>query len=351
MSDYKHHKTCIYETKRNKVLVLSISKVFHVVILQGAALMGGINALHTAFPENAEEEYTLQAQMVLTRLSLEDLLQQEMADLEAMKVRRQAEIQEEMSKLNQSTNDGGPTQSGSSDVSRNIEKPGPSSNFLHHLNPPSGVIMIDSQSQSSTVAQQSQSREVNTAESNANHDQSHSSTRLSQIRPLQSQSSANLSNRKENEQSATSRSGVLENPMKSNDLNITMNQSGSNHTHGIDKTSTEEQSIFATVNEIPDTHNKENSYEPSVQNLATTSKSGIDSASNQSMNTSTIDLFEDSVHEEADNFVKPVLSTQKYKENHNQSVKQKIIENSIELQSEFFVYNHVCIDCKQRKVH
>ena len=27
---------------------------------QGAALLGGVNALHTAFPENAEDEYSLQ---------------------------------------------------------------------------------------------------------------------------------------------------------------------------------------------------------------------------------------------------------------------------------------------------
>ena len=31
--------------------------IFH---QQGAALLGGVNALHTAFPENAEEEYRCQ---------------------------------------------------------------------------------------------------------------------------------------------------------------------------------------------------------------------------------------------------------------------------------------------------
>ena len=28
--------------------------------MKGAALLGGVNALHTAFPENAEEEYKIQ---------------------------------------------------------------------------------------------------------------------------------------------------------------------------------------------------------------------------------------------------------------------------------------------------
>ena len=29
-------------------------------LLQGAALLGGINALHTSFPDDAEEEYKIQ---------------------------------------------------------------------------------------------------------------------------------------------------------------------------------------------------------------------------------------------------------------------------------------------------
>ncbi|XP_076450978.1 uncharacterized protein LOC143286913 [Babylonia areolata] len=51
--------------------------------MQGAALLGGVNALHTAFPENAEEEYRLQVEMVLTRLDLPDLLQEEVDSLQA----------------------------------------------------------------------------------------------------------------------------------------------------------------------------------------------------------------------------------------------------------------------------
>ncbi|XP_069133672.1 LOW QUALITY PROTEIN: DNA helicase MCM9-like [Argopecten irradians] len=53
--------------------------------MQGAALLGGVNALHTSFPEDAEEEYKLQAEMVLSTLNLHDLLDQEMSRLEEEK--------------------------------------------------------------------------------------------------------------------------------------------------------------------------------------------------------------------------------------------------------------------------
>ncbi|CAC5391947.1 MCM9 [Mytilus coruscus] len=53
--------------------------------MQGAALLGGVNALHTAFPDSAEEEYKLQAKLVLNRLSLTDILEDEMKILENYK--------------------------------------------------------------------------------------------------------------------------------------------------------------------------------------------------------------------------------------------------------------------------
>ncbi|XP_063400645.1 DNA helicase MCM9-like [Mytilus trossulus] len=53
--------------------------------MQGAALLGGVNALHTAFPDSAEEEYKLQAELVLNRLSLTDILEDEMKILENYK--------------------------------------------------------------------------------------------------------------------------------------------------------------------------------------------------------------------------------------------------------------------------
>ncbi|XP_070200187.1 DNA helicase MCM9-like isoform X2 [Littorina saxatilis] len=82
---------------RNEVLVQDavVAVTLMESSMQGAALLGGVNALHTAFPENAEEEYILQAEMVLTRLDLTDLLEHEMNNHTAMKERRQHEQEAE----------------------------------------------------------------------------------------------------------------------------------------------------------------------------------------------------------------------------------------------------------------
>ncbi|CAI9739391.1 DNA helicase MCM9-like [Octopus vulgaris] len=42
--------------------------------MEGAALLGGVNALHAAFPDNPEEEHKIQAQMVLKLLQIEELM-------------------------------------------------------------------------------------------------------------------------------------------------------------------------------------------------------------------------------------------------------------------------------------
>ncbi|XP_033127254.1 DNA helicase MCM9-like isoform X2 [Anneissia japonica] len=49
--------------------------------MYGAALLGGINALHTSFPEDPEQEYKVQAEMILTHLELHDILSVEMERL------------------------------------------------------------------------------------------------------------------------------------------------------------------------------------------------------------------------------------------------------------------------------
>ncbi|GFS19589.1 DNA helicase MCM9-like [Elysia marginata] len=46
--------------------------------MQGAALLGGVNTLHTAFPTDADQEYLLQAELVLSRLGLDDILEEEL---------------------------------------------------------------------------------------------------------------------------------------------------------------------------------------------------------------------------------------------------------------------------------
>ncbi|XP_038655608.1 DNA helicase MCM9 [Scyliorhinus canicula] len=50
--------------------------------MQGGALLGGVNALHTSFPENPKEQYKMQCELLLERLGLNDILHQELQRLD-----------------------------------------------------------------------------------------------------------------------------------------------------------------------------------------------------------------------------------------------------------------------------
>ncbi|NWV77020.1 MCM9 helicase, partial [Dasyornis broadbenti] len=52
--------------------------------MQGGALLGGINALHTSFPENPMEQYRTQCEIILERLELKDLLHKELQRLDRL---------------------------------------------------------------------------------------------------------------------------------------------------------------------------------------------------------------------------------------------------------------------------
>ncbi|XP_071597165.1 DNA helicase MCM9 isoform X1 [Heliangelus exortis] len=52
--------------------------------MQGGALLGGINALHTSFPENPMAQYRTQCQLILERLELQDLLHKELQRLDRL---------------------------------------------------------------------------------------------------------------------------------------------------------------------------------------------------------------------------------------------------------------------------
>uniref|UniRef100_A0A8C5QD72 DNA helicase MCM9 n=1 Tax=Leptobrachium leishanense TaxID=445787 RepID=A0A8C5QD72_9ANUR len=49
--------------------------------MQGGALLGGVNALHTSFPEKPREQYQMQCELLLGRLGLHDLLGEELQRL------------------------------------------------------------------------------------------------------------------------------------------------------------------------------------------------------------------------------------------------------------------------------
>uniref|UniRef100_A0A4X2M1L1 DNA helicase MCM9 n=1 Tax=Vombatus ursinus TaxID=29139 RepID=A0A4X2M1L1_VOMUR len=53
--------------------------------MQGGALLGGVNALHTSFPENPLEQYQMQCEMILEKLELQCLLSEELRRLDRLK--------------------------------------------------------------------------------------------------------------------------------------------------------------------------------------------------------------------------------------------------------------------------
>lgn len=49
---------------------------------QGGALLGGVNALHSSFPENPRAQYQRQCELILEKLELQNLLSDELRRLE-----------------------------------------------------------------------------------------------------------------------------------------------------------------------------------------------------------------------------------------------------------------------------
>ncbi|NP_001403310.1 DNA helicase MCM9 [Rattus norvegicus] len=52
--------------------------------MQGGALLGGVNALHTSFPESPRAQYRRQCELILEKLELQSLLQEELRRLERL---------------------------------------------------------------------------------------------------------------------------------------------------------------------------------------------------------------------------------------------------------------------------
>ncbi|XP_068087469.1 DNA helicase MCM9 [Hyperolius riggenbachi] len=50
--------------------------------MQGGALLGGVNALHTSFPDDPREQYQLQCELLLERLGLQNILREELQRLQ-----------------------------------------------------------------------------------------------------------------------------------------------------------------------------------------------------------------------------------------------------------------------------
>uniref|UniRef100_A0A8C3K507 DNA helicase MCM9 n=1 Tax=Calidris pygmaea TaxID=425635 RepID=A0A8C3K507_9CHAR len=63
--------------------------------MQGGALLGGINALHTSFPEDAMVQYRTQCELILERLELQDLLHKELRRLDRLQKENPRQLQPE----------------------------------------------------------------------------------------------------------------------------------------------------------------------------------------------------------------------------------------------------------------
>ncbi|NXC34652.1 MCM9 helicase, partial [Campylorhamphus procurvoides] len=63
--------------------------------MQGGALLGGINALHTSFPENPMAQYRMQCELILERLELQHLLHKELQRLDRLQMENSCPLQPE----------------------------------------------------------------------------------------------------------------------------------------------------------------------------------------------------------------------------------------------------------------
>ncbi|NXP17269.1 MCM9 helicase, partial [Scytalopus superciliaris] len=63
--------------------------------MQGGALLGGINALHTSFPEDPMAQYRTQCELILERLELQHLLHRELRRLDRLQMENSCQLQPE----------------------------------------------------------------------------------------------------------------------------------------------------------------------------------------------------------------------------------------------------------------
>ncbi|XP_045355366.1 DNA helicase MCM9 isoform X2 [Leopardus geoffroyi] len=72
--------------------------------MQGGALLGGVNALHTSFPENPLQQYQRQCELILEKLELHNLLSEELRRLE--RLQNQSAYQSQPQAVEAETNPG-----------------------------------------------------------------------------------------------------------------------------------------------------------------------------------------------------------------------------------------------------
>ncbi|NXL84686.1 MCM9 helicase, partial [Alectura lathami] len=71
--------------------------------MQGGALLGAINALHTSFPEDPTAQYRAQCELILERLELTDLLHKELQRLDRLQKENSCQLQPEETSFSTAT--------------------------------------------------------------------------------------------------------------------------------------------------------------------------------------------------------------------------------------------------------
>ncbi|KFW68229.1 DNA helicase MCM9, partial [Pygoscelis adeliae] len=71
--------------------------------MQGGALLGGVNALHSSFPENPMAQYRTQCELILERLELQDLLHKELQRLDRLQKENSCQLQPEETSFSSTT--------------------------------------------------------------------------------------------------------------------------------------------------------------------------------------------------------------------------------------------------------
>ncbi|KAK2158619.1 hypothetical protein NP493_1781g00037 [Ridgeia piscesae] len=96
-----HSRLMCHETVTIQDAVVAVSVIES--SMQGSALLGGVNALHTSFPADPDKEYKLQVDLILSRLGLQDLLSSELARLRTLKQRSEMTLANSVSRRTQQT--------------------------------------------------------------------------------------------------------------------------------------------------------------------------------------------------------------------------------------------------------
>ncbi|KAL1254009.1 hypothetical protein QQF64_016238 [Cirrhinus molitorella] len=119
-------------TVEDAVVVVSVMECS----MQGGALLGNVNALHTSFPDDPCEQYKTQCEIVLERLGLTDILQKELQRLSRLNNRRPGSPKGTKPRSDHTTESAAGQNHGNTEVTTDSD---PSLDWFHSLSSPTGT--------------------------------------------------------------------------------------------------------------------------------------------------------------------------------------------------------------------